>query len=98
MRRGSFQEGTVDYAAVGATQAPDLMGYPPEKSIPAESSWRIGSGEQRFASSVDALLSWSPREGIDPHTACLAHLCFAPFASLLARTGSRVRPIRMRAL
>ena len=49
MRRANFQEGTVDYAAVGATQAHDLMGYPPEKSRPAEQSWRIGSGEDRFA-------------------------------------------------
>ena len=57
MRRGSFQEGTVDYAAVGATQANDLMGYPPEKSRPAEQSWRIGSGEERFAGAADALLS-----------------------------------------
>lgn len=63
MRRGSFQDGTVDYAAVGATQAADLMGYPPEKSVPAEASWRIGSGENRFASSADALLAWSALRG-----------------------------------
>ena len=58
MRRGSFRDETVDYAAVGATQAPDLMQYPPERSIPAEESWRIGSGEARFRSAGDALLSW----------------------------------------
>ncbi|SFI31783.1 MULTISPECIES: DUF1990 family protein [Microbacterium] len=63
MRRGSFQDGTVDYAAVGATQAADLMGYPPEKSVPAEASWRIGSGQARFASSADALLAWSALRG-----------------------------------
>lgn len=63
MRRGSFQDGTVDYAAVGATQAADLMGYPPEKSVPAEQSWRIGSGHERFTSSTDALLSWSALRG-----------------------------------
>ncbi len=63
MRRGSFQEGTVDYAAVGATQAADLMGYPPEKSVPAEATWRIGSGEARFTTSADALLSWVPLRG-----------------------------------
>ena len=50
MRRGTFRDETVDYAAVGATQAPDLMQYPPEKSIPAEESWRIGSGQARFES------------------------------------------------
>ncbi|NYD55328.1 DUF1990 family protein [Microbacterium pseudoresistens] len=59
MRRGTFREGTVDYAAVGATHAPDLMQYPPERSIPAEESWRIGSGEERFRTAGDALLSWT---------------------------------------
>ncbi|MFV0372678.1 DUF1990 family protein [Microbacterium sp.] len=63
MRRGSFQEGMVDYAAVGATQAADLMGYPPHRSVPAENSWRIGSGQARFASSTEALLSWSALRG-----------------------------------
>lgn len=64
MRRGTFQDQTVDYAAVGGTQAPDLMQYPPERSIPAENAWRIGSGEERFATASEALLSWSAqREG-----------------------------------
>lgn len=63
MRRGSFREGTVDYAAVGATQAADLMSYPPERSIPAEESWRLGSGEARFHSAGDALLSWTAQRG-----------------------------------
>jgi uncharacterized protein (UPF0548 family) len=59
MRRGTFRDETVDYAAVGATQAPDLMQYPPERSIPAQESWRIGSGESRFQTAGDALLSWT---------------------------------------
>ncbi|GAA2916887.1 uncharacterized protein (UPF0548 family) [Microbacterium keratanolyticum] len=59
MRRGTFRAGTVDYAAVGATHAPDLMQYPPEHSIPAEESWRIGSGEERFQIAGEALLSWT---------------------------------------
>ncbi|MGA1829194.1 DUF1990 family protein [Microbacterium sp.] len=63
MRRGTFRDETVDYAAVGATQAPDLMHYPPERSIPAEESWRIGSGEARFESASDALLSWAAQRG-----------------------------------
>ena len=58
MRRGTFRDETVDYAAVGATQAPDLMQYPPERSIPAHESWRIGSGEARFHTASEALLSW----------------------------------------
>ncbi|GAB2691064.1 uncharacterized protein (UPF0548 family) [Microbacterium marinum] len=63
MRRGNFQAGTVDYAAVGATQAPDLMGYPPHGTVPAEASWRIGSGDARFRSAADQLLSWGAQRG-----------------------------------
>ena len=59
MRRRTFQDETVDYAAVGATSAPDLMQYPPERSIPAQESWRIGSGEERFETASEALLSWT---------------------------------------
>ncbi|MGL3151740.1 DUF1990 family protein [Microbacterium sp. A82] len=59
MRRGNFRDETVDYAAVGATHAPDLMQYPPERSIPAEAAWRLGSGEERFRTAGDALLSWT---------------------------------------
>lgn len=63
MRRGTFRDETVDYAAVGATQAPDLMHYPPERSIPAEDAWRIGSGEERFHTAGEALLSWAAQRG-----------------------------------
>ncbi|MFH8249957.1 DUF1990 family protein [Microbacterium sp. B2969] len=63
MRRGTFKDETVDYAAVGATQAPDLMQYPPERSFPAEESWRIGSGDARFATASEALLSWAALRG-----------------------------------
>jgi uncharacterized protein (UPF0548 family) len=59
MRRGNFRDDTVDYAAVGASHAPDLMHYPPERSIPAEESWRIGSGVERFQTAGEALLSWT---------------------------------------
>nr|WP_315268300.1 DUF1990 family protein [Microbacterium lemovicicum] len=65
MRRGTFRDETVDYAAVGGTQASDLMQYPPERSIPAEESWRIGSGQARFETAGEALLSWSAQRGGD---------------------------------
>lgn len=58
MRRGTFQDGTVNYAAVGATQAPDLMSFPPESATPAEAAIKIGSGQKRFDSAKEALLSW----------------------------------------
>ncbi|MEX0151482.1 DUF1990 family protein [Microbacterium sp. LMI1-1-1.1] len=65
MRRQSFTDDTVDYAAVGATQAHDLMQYPPEKSLPAEDAWRIGSGEERFTAASEQLLAWGPLRGGD---------------------------------
>jgi len=58
MRRATFRDQTVDYAAVGASQAADLLQYPPEKSLPAVDNWRIGSGEERFRKAGDDLLSW----------------------------------------
>lgn len=64
MRRGTFRDETVDYAAVGATQASDLLQFPPEKSIPASESRRIGSGEERFRSAVETLLGWSAQRAI----------------------------------
>ncbi|GGH48131.1 DUF1990 family protein [Microbacterium album] len=63
MRRGTFRDETVDYAAVGATQANDLLQYPPERSIPAAEAWRIGSGEERFRTAGDALLAWGALKG-----------------------------------
>ena len=63
MRRGTFRDETVNYAAVGATQAHDLMHFPPERSIPAENEWRIGSGEARFSTATEALLSWAAQRG-----------------------------------
>ncbi|WP_221584270.1 DUF1990 family protein [Microbacterium sp. G2-8] len=58
MRRETFRDQTVDYAAVGASQAADLLQYPPDRSIPAVDSWRIGSGEERFRKAADDLLTW----------------------------------------
>lgn len=63
MRRGSFKDDTVDYAAVGATQAADLMHFPPERSLPAEESRRIGSGESRFTGASESLMSWAAQRG-----------------------------------
>lgn len=63
MRRGTFTDETVDYAAVGATQSADLMQYPPERSIPFEDSIRIGSGEERFVAAGESLLTWAAQRG-----------------------------------
>lgn len=64
MRRGTFRDETVDYAAVGGTQADDLLQYPPEQSIPAAEAWRLGSGEERFTRAGEALLSWAAQRAV----------------------------------
>jgi len=64
MRRGNFRDETVDYAAVGGTQAHDLLQFPPELSLPAAESLRIGSGEQRFRASSESLLIWAAQRSV----------------------------------
>lgn len=58
MRRASFEDEAVDYAAVGATQARDLMQYPPDGYTPSQDEFRLGSGDERFALASAALLTW----------------------------------------
>lgn len=51
------QQQAVTYAAVGASQAPDLMRYPPAGYRPLEKRGRIGHGVDRWAYAVDELLT-----------------------------------------
>lgn len=96
MRRGTFRDDTVDYAAVGATQASDLMQYPPERSIPAEESWRIGSGEARFAAASEALLSWSAQRGSGLHIADVRPAAGPMYAGVsFDEEGNAVSPSRL---
>ena len=53
----SRQEQAVTYAAVGASQAPDLMQYPPAGYRPLEERGRVGHGPERWAYAVDELLT-----------------------------------------
>jgi len=46
----------VTYAAVGATQAPDLLSFPPRGFAPSQYTARIGHGDARWAYAVEALL------------------------------------------
>ena len=47
----------VTYAAVGASQAPDLLQYPPQGYRPLEMRGRVGHGDERWEWAVDALLT-----------------------------------------
>jgi uncharacterized protein (UPF0548 family) len=51
-------EQPVTYAAVGATQAADLMYYPPTGYRPVERSTRIGHGVERFEFAWTEAMSW----------------------------------------
>ncbi len=46
------------YAAVGGTQAADLLAYPPAGFRPIERRVRIGHGPERFEAASLAVLSW----------------------------------------
>lgn len=56
-RDRSRQQQAVTYAAVGASQAVDLMQYPPAGYRPLEQRGRVGHGDERWQHAVDELLT-----------------------------------------
>lgn len=75
MRRSTFTDQPVTYAAVGATLAPDLAQHPPKGYRPHVRSVRLGSGDDRFVTSSRALMTWGVQRGsgvevthVDPGT------------------------------
>ncbi len=58
MSRLPLWEQPVSYAAVGATQAPDLLQYPPVGYRPMERRVRIGHGVARWEHAWTSALSW----------------------------------------
>jgi uncharacterized protein (UPF0548 family) len=63
MQRSPLSDQPVTYGAVGATQASDLMSYPPRGYKPLERQVRLGSGEERFESAAQALMTWGVQRG-----------------------------------
>ncbi len=53
----------VSYGAVGATQAPDLMSYPPRGYRPLERRVRVGHGEERWQHAWMRTMSWGIQRG-----------------------------------
>ena len=51
-------EKAVTYAAIGATQSPDLLRYPPAGYRPIERRRRIGHGNARYEYASMAALTW----------------------------------------
>ncbi|WP_423917476.1 DUF1990 family protein [Frigoribacterium sp. 2-23] len=62
MRRSTHTETQTTYGEVGATQAPDLMQYPPKGFRPAEYRTRVGHGDARFEAAWVATLTWKIQE------------------------------------
>lgn len=54
---------SLSYAAVGASQAPDLLYYPPAGFRPTEDRIRLGSGIERFEAAAATLMSWGVQRG-----------------------------------
>lgn len=65
LRRSTHVDHEVSYASVGASQAPDLMKYPPVGSTPFEEEVLLGSGEDRFISTSSTLMTWGAQTGAD---------------------------------
>lgn len=57
VRPSAWQE-TVTYGAVGATQAADLMAFPPPGFRPFERRSRIGHGPVRWENAWQSVLTW----------------------------------------
>jgi uncharacterized protein (UPF0548 family) len=58
MTRLELWERPVSYGAVGATQAPDLLQYPPTGFRPIERRVRLGHGEERWDYCWTQLFTW----------------------------------------
>jgi uncharacterized protein (UPF0548 family) len=62
MRRATHTETRTTYGEVGATQAADLMQYPPVGFTPVEYRTRVGHGDARFEAACVAALTWKIQE------------------------------------
>ena len=61
--RSTHSGQALTYAAIGASQADDLLYYPPKGFRPFEARARLGSGDDRFASAAEAILTWGVQRG-----------------------------------
>ncbi len=65
MRRATFTDAAVSYGAIGGTLAPDLLRYPPAGYRPIEKTIRLGSGDERFQTATDLMMTWGIHRGAD---------------------------------
>jgi uncharacterized protein (UPF0548 family) len=63
-RRQSFHgDQPVSYASVGITQAPDVLVFPPQGFKAVYKEFRLGSGQERFDSATESLMTWGIARG-----------------------------------
>ena len=63
-RRSNFSgDRAVSYGSVGATQAADVLVFPPAGFRSAQSEFRLGSGQERFDTATAALMTWGVPKG-----------------------------------
>jgi uncharacterized protein (UPF0548 family) len=65
-RRSNFSnDRPVSYGSVGATQAADVLIFPPAGFASTEDEYRLGSGQERFNTAVSSLMTWGVLSGSD---------------------------------
>ncbi len=64
MRRETYVEHDVVYAAAGASAEPDLLRFPPQGSTPFEHVLRLGSGPERFLTASNTLMTWGAHRAV----------------------------------
>jgi uncharacterized protein (UPF0548 family) len=72
--KANLWELAVSYGAVGATQVPDLLRYPPSGFRPIERRVRIGHGEQRWDYAWTQLFTW----GVQKNSGMLVEVSDTP--------------------
>jgi uncharacterized protein (UPF0548 family) len=74
MTKSELWQRAVSYGAVGATQAPDLLRYPPAGFRPIECRVRIGHGDERWDYAWTQLFTW----GVQKHAGMIVQLSDTP--------------------
>ena len=63
-RRSNFSgDRAVSYGSVGATQAADVLVFPPAGFRSTQDEFRLGSGQERFETASAALMTWGVPTG-----------------------------------
>jgi len=62
-RRKTFSDSAVSYAAVGASQASDVLIFPPSGFQSSQQEFQLGSSQDRFEAATAALMTWGAQKG-----------------------------------